>query len=199
MSEAKEGEECAEGEGEEGIEEREEDVRLKALSEALEAEKRRSDDYLTRLKYMQADFENLKKRLNREMEEARRFSNERLIVELLMIVDELEVAVKSGRSSKSVRAVVDGVEMTLKKLRKILENEQVSPIESVGRLFDPTKHDAVSRVERKDVEDGKIVEEVRKGYIMRGKVIRPSSVKIAVNPPSETKPESETDEQEEIQ
>lgn len=199
MSEAKEGEESVEGEGEESIEEQGKDVQFEALPEALEAEKRRSEEYLTRLKYMQADFENLKKRLNREIEEARRFSNERLIVELLMIVDELEAAVQSGRSSKSVKAVVDGVEMTLKKLRKILENEQVSTIESVGRLFDPTKHDAVSRIERKDIEDGKIVEELRKGYIMRGKVIRPSSVRIAVNPPSETKPENETDEQEEIQ
>jgi molecular chaperone GrpE len=196
MSEAKE-EECGEGK-EESKEKRKEkhgeDAQFETLSEALEAEKKRSEEYLTRLKYMQADFENLKKRLAREMEETRKLSNERLIVELLGVVDELEVAVKSGRSSKSVKVIVDGVEMTLRKLKKVLENEQVSPIESVGTLFDPSRHDAISRVERKDVEEGKIVEEVRKGYIMRGKVIRPSSVKIAVNPPSETQPENETDE-----
>jgi len=196
MSEAKE-EECGEGK-EESKEKRKEkhgeDAQFETLSEALEAEKKRSEEYLTRLKYMQADFENLKKRLAREMEETRKLSNERLIVELLGVVDELEVAVKSGRSSKTVKAIVDGVEMTLRKLKKVLENEQVSPIESVGMIFDPSRHDAVSRIERKDVEEGKIVEEVRKGYIMRGKVIRPSSVKITVNPPSETQPENETDE-----
>jgi len=188
MSEAKEESK------EESKEKHGEDAQLETLSEALEAEKKRSEEYLTRLKYMQADFENLKKRLAREMEETRKFSNERLIVELLGVVDELEVAVKSGRSSKTVKAIVDGVEMTLRKLKKVLENEQVSPIESVGMIFDPSRHDAVSRIERKDVEEGKIVEEVRKGYIMRGKVIRPSSVKITVNPPSETQPENETDE-----
>ena len=192
MSEAKE-EECEEGK-EESKEKYGEDAQLETLSEALEAEKKRSEEYLTRLKYMQADFENLKKRLAREMEETRKFSNERLIVELLGVVDELEVAVKSGRSSKTVKAIVDGVEMTLRKLKKVLENEQVSPIESVGMIFDPSRHDAVSKIERKDVEEGKIVEELRKGYIMRGKVIRPSSVKITVNPPSETQPENETDE-----
>jgi len=196
MSEAKE-EECGEGK-EESKEKRKEkhgeDAQFETLSEALEAEKKRSEEYLTRLKYMQADFENLKKRLAREMEETRKFSNERLIVELLGVVDELEVAVKSGRSSKTVKAIVDGVEMTLRKLKKVLENEQVSPIESVGMIFDPSRHDAVSKIERKDVEEGKIVEELRKGYIMRGKVIRPSSVKITVNPPSETQPENETDE-----
>jgi len=196
MSEAKE-EECGEGK-EESKEKRKEkhgeDAQFETLSEALEAEKKRSEEYLTRLKYMQADFENLKKRLAREMEETRKLSNERLIVELLGVVDELEVAVKSGRSSKTVKAIVDGVEMTLRKLKKVLENEQVSPIESVGMIFDPSRHDAVSRIERKDVEEGKIVEELRKGYIMRGKVIRPSSVKITVNPPSETQPENETDE-----
>ena len=196
MSEAKE-EECGEGK-EESKEKRKEkhgeDAQFETLSEALEAEKKRSEEYLTRLKYMQADFENLKKRLAREMEETRKLSNERLIVELLGVVDELEVAVKSGRSSKTVKAIVDGVEMTLRKLKKVLENEQVSPIESVGMIFDPSRHDAVSKIERKDVEEGKIVEELRKGYIMRGKVIRPSSVKITVNPPSETQPENETDE-----
>lgn len=159
---------------------------LELLAQALETEKKRSEDYLTRLKYMQADFENLKKRLSKQMKETRKYSNERLVVELLEVVDELEAAIESGSSSNCVDIMLQGVEMTLKKLKKVLENEEVSPIECTGKTFDPSKHNAIARIDRNNVEEGKIVEEVRKGYIMRGKVIRPSIVKIAVNCSSES-------------
>jgi molecular chaperone GrpE len=154
--------------------------KLEKLSEALDGEKKRSEEYLTRLKYMQADFENLKKRFDRQREEVKNYCNERLIVQLLDIVDELEMAVKSGHSSKSADVVTQGVEMTLKKLNKILESEGVTPLECVGKIFDPSKHDVVATVEKDDVEGCVMVEEVRKGYIMKGKLIRPSIVKVAV-------------------
>jgi molecular chaperone GrpE len=153
-----------------------------ALEEALEQEKRRSEEYLARLKYAQADLENLKKRTDRQIQEVKNFCNERLVVELLDIVDELELAVKSGRSSDSAEAVTQGVEMTLKKLKKVLENEGVSPIECSGKCFDPSKHNAVATIEKEDATECTIVEEVRKGYTMREKVIRPSIVKVVVKP-----------------
>jgi len=155
---------------------------LEKLSEALETEKKRSEEYLTRLKYMQADFENLKKRFERQTEEIKNYCNERLIVELLDVVDELEMAVKSGHSSNSAEALTQGVEMTLAKLKKVLEQEGVSPIECVGKIFDPSMHNAVATIEKEDVEGCVIFEEVRKGYIMKGKLIRPSIVKVAVKP-----------------
>ncbi len=159
--------------------------------QALEEEKKRSEEYLVRLKYMQADFENLKKRVDRQIEEVKNYCNERLIVELLEVMDELEMAVKSGRSSNSVEAVVQGVEMTLKKLKKVLEQEGVSPIECVGSPFDPSKHSAVAKTEKGDSDSCVIVEEVRRGYVMKEKVIRPSIVKVAVKtskPRKEIKP-----------
>jgi len=70
--------------------------------------------------------------------------------------------------------------MTLKKLMKIFEHEGVSPMKSVGEQFDPSKHNAVAKAEIEGVEGCKIVEEIRKGYTMRGKVIRPSIVKVVV-------------------
>jgi molecular chaperone GrpE len=152
------------------------------LEQTLEEEKKRSEEYLTRLKYAQADIENLKKRFDRQIEEVKKYCNERLIVELLDVADELEMAVKSGRFSNSVEVVVRGVEMTLKKLKKVLENEGVSPIECVGKPFDPSKHNAVAKIEKEDVKECTIVEEVRKGYTMREKVIRPSIVKVVVKP-----------------
>lgn len=179
--------------GEEQKEQQADNVQVETLSQALDAEKKRSEDYLTRLKYMQADFENLKKRFDRQMEEVKNYCNEQLIVELLNVVDELEMAVKSGRSSNSTEILVQGVEMTLKKLKKVLEQEGVYPIEDVGKPFDPSKHNAVARIEKNDAEGYIIVEEVRKGYIMKDKVIRPSIVKVTV--PS-SKSQEEVDENE---
>jgi molecular chaperone GrpE len=171
---------------EEPKEQPKDEVRLEELAHALNEEKKRSEEYLAKLKYMQADFENYRKRLDRQMEEVRKYSNERLAIQLLDIVDELEMAIKSARSSNSKETLIQGVEMTLNNLKRVLEKEGVYPIECVGKPFDSSKHDAVSKVERNDVKGCTVVEEVRKGYVMKEKVIRPSVVKVAVEPPSES-------------
>ena len=151
------------------------------FEQLLECEKKRSEDYLSRLRYLQADFENTKKRFDREVEQIRNHCTERLIIQLLDIVDELELAVKNGEISTSTDTLLAGVEMTLKKLRKVLEQEGVSPIENPeGKPFDPSRHNAIAAVERDDVEGSTVIEEIRKGYMMKGRVIRPSIVKVAV-------------------
>jgi len=152
------------------------------FEEKLDCEKKRSEDYLTRLTYLQADFENMKKRFDREVEQTKSYCNERIIMQLLDVVDELELAVKNGEiSSQSTENLLEGVEITLKKLRKVLEQEGVTEIANPeGKVFDPSKHNAVATVESDDAEDGIVLEQIRKGYIMRGKVIRPTIVKVAV-------------------
>jgi molecular chaperone GrpE len=152
------------------------------FEEKLDCEKKRSEDYLTRLTYLQADFENMKKRFDREVEQTKSYCNERIIMQLLDVVDELELAVKNGEiSSQSTENLLEGVEMTLKKLRKVLEQEGVTEIANPeGKVFDPSKHNAVATVESDDAEDGTVLEQIRKGYFMRGKVIRPTIVKVAV-------------------
>jgi molecular chaperone GrpE len=161
------------------------------LEELLAAEKMRSEDYLIRLKYLQADFENLKKRCDRQIAETKNYATERLILQLLDAVDELEMAIKTGQDSgPEAQALLDGVQMTLKKLRKVLEQEGVSPIDCEGRTFDPTKHNAVESVEREGAKECIVGEEIRKGYTMKEKVIRPSIVKVEV-PPSKS-PNSQT-------
>ena len=147
----------------------------------LEVEKRRSEDYLTRLKYLQADFENFKKRSDRQIEEAKKYCTERLVTQLLDVQDELEMALKTAQTADSAKPLIEGVQMTLKKLRKVLEQEGVSPIEcEAGNVFNPACHHAVSAAERDDVEACVVTEEVRKGYKMKDKVIRPSIVKVAI-------------------
>jgi molecular chaperone GrpE len=116
------------------------------------------------------------------MEETKSYCTERLVLELLNVVDELELAVKTGESSSSAQPLIEGVQMTLKKLRKVLEQEGVSAIECEGKVFDPSRHNAIATIERDDVDGCLVAEEVRKGYTMKGKVIRPSIVKVAVNP-----------------
>jgi molecular chaperone GrpE len=161
-----------------GEEQKEQPVDLQKL---LDAEKKRSEDYLTRLKYLQADFENLKKRSDRQIEEAKKYCTERLVIQLLDVQDELEIALKTAQSANSAQPLIEGVQMTLKKLRKVLEQEGVSPIEcEEGKTFNPSYHYAVAAAERDDVEECVVVEEVRKGYKMKDKVIRPSIVKVAV-------------------
>jgi molecular chaperone GrpE len=175
-----------------GQEEQRKNEQVETVEKALEAERKRSEEYLTQLKYARADVENLKKRFDRQLEDAKLYANERIVIELLDAVDELELAVKSAASCDSAETLVQGVEMTLKKLKKILESEEVCPIESVGEPFDPEKHNAVARIEKKGVEGCTIIEEVRKGYTMRGKVIRASIVKVVV-PSSQSQKEIEGD------
>jgi len=156
------------------------------LESLLEAEKRRSQDYLSRLKYLQADFENLRKRCDREVQQASQYSNERIVISLLDVVDELELAIKTAQEANSAQALIVGVQMTLKHLRKVLEQEGVTPIEAIGKPFDPSRHNAISAEERDGVNDCDVIEEVRKGYMMKGKVIRPSIVKVVICKPSKS-------------
>jgi molecular chaperone GrpE len=153
---------------------------IDALILALAEEKRRSEEYLNRLKYLQADFENYQKRVDKQLEEVKKSSNQHLVCELLEVVDELEMAVKTGSEAGPVDVLIQGVEMTLKKMRKVLEAEGVSPIMCVGKHFDPSVHAAVSTVEKEGVAEGTVLEELRRGYTMNEKVIRPSIVKVAV-------------------
>jgi len=151
------------------------------LEQLLDCERKRAEDYLTRLKYLQADLENFKKRFDMEAEQIKNYCTERLVIQLLDVVDELELAVKNGEISTTPESLLEGVEMTLKKLRKVLEQEGVTPIENPeGKVFDPSRHNAIAAVEQDDVADSTVIEEIRKGYMMRGKVIRPSIVKVAV-------------------
>jgi molecular chaperone GrpE len=152
---------------------------VKRLEEALKEEREKSNEYLNRLKYLQADFENYRKRMEKEIREAAEMSNEKLIVNLLSVVDELELALRSGRESENKQALLEGVEMTLKKMYATLEQEGLAKIETVGKIFDPKLHEVVMKVPTDEYNENVIIEEVRTGFTLRGKVIRPSMVKIA--------------------
>src|SRR5712691_11968766 len=153
---------------------------LKELSAELEKEKSKSEDYLRRLQYLQADFENYRKRVEKEMSDNRQFGNQRLLSDLIIVNDELELALREAGESKENPTITEGVGMVHKRLQTLLSKEGVEKIQSIGSKFNPDLHEAALRVES-DEEEGTIVEEVRQGYTMRGKVLRPSIVKVAEN------------------
>jgi len=152
---------------------------VKKLKTALAEEERKSKEYLNRLKYLQADFENYRKRVEKEIYEVARASNEKLIVNLLGVIDELELALRSGQETENKQALLEGVQMTLKKLYATLGQEGLARIESIGKSFDPRLHEVVTKVPVEESDEHVIVEEIRTGYVLRDKVIRPSMVKIA--------------------
>ncbi|MCP8310965.1 MAG: nucleotide exchange factor GrpE [Candidatus Methylarchaceae archaeon HK01B] len=155
--------------------------RLDEMRKALEEERSKAEDYLNHLRYLQADFDNYKKRVDRDMLELVKYGNERLIVKLLDTVDDLERAILSGKEAKGKDALLKGVEIVLKELKDTLGKEGLEEIDAVGDVFNPNLHDAVDRIETNDYPNNTIAEEIRKGYLLNGKLIRPSMVKVAVN------------------
>jgi len=149
------------------------------LKEALEREKERADEYLNRLKYLQADFENYQKRVEREREELVKRASEELILKLLNVVDDLERAVEASKSSSDKEVLASGVEMVLKQFQATLAEEGLSQIEAVGKPLDPELHEVVTTVETDQCPENIIVRVLRKGYSLNGKVIRPSMVEVA--------------------
>jgi len=163
--------------------------KVKKLEEALREERERSKEYLNRLMYLQADFENYKRRVEKETREAVQLGNERLITNLLAVIDELEMAVQSGKETENKEALLEGVEMVLKKVYATLGQEGLTKIEAAGRPFDPSRHEAISKVPTMDYAEGTVIEEVRKGFMLKDKVIRPSMVKVALAPSVQNKPD----------
>jgi len=152
---------------------------LLKLREELKQERGKSDEYLNRLRYLQADFENYRKRVEKEVHQIAQSANERLIVNLLDVIDELEMAVQVGKKTENKDALLEGVQIVCKKLHTALEREGLMGIGAVGKPFDPKMHEVLIAVPTKDYEEGMVIEEVRKGFMLRDKVIRPSIVKIA--------------------
>ncbi len=143
--------------------------------ERLTAELQEINDKYLRL---YAEFENYKKRVNKDKEEIFKYGNESLLYDLLPVIDNLEMALKHATNSVS-EGLVQGVEITLKELQRTLEKFGLSPIEANGKPFDPLVQHAMTQVERDDVDEKTVVEEFRRGYMFRDKVLRPSLVAVS--------------------
>jgi len=166
---------------------------VEELEEDLREEKTRVETYLNQLKYARADLENLQKQVQRRIDDAVDRGTQRLLLRLLPIVEELDLAVEAARETEN-SGVLEGVEMVRRNLSKMLDSEGVSPIEAVGKLFDPNLHEAVLQVESSDHPEGTVLEELRRGYLYRGRVLRASMVKVARSPSLKEDKEANEDE-----
>lgn len=149
---------------------------IDALRKELEEKGKLAEDRLNQLKYLQADFDNYRKNFERERENIVRLANEGLISDLLVVVDDFERALSIMQDGKDK----DGVKMVYGNLIKILENQGLRPTETSGKKFDPNFHEVLCK-EVCDKDDGLILEELQRGFMLKSRVIRPSKVKIAEN------------------
>lgn len=146
---------------------------------ALDEKSRLLDEMTDRYKRLQADFDNFRRRTRQEKEEISAVVTERIVCELLPVVDNFERATAS--KATDVETLATGVQMIFKQLYNTLTQLGVEPVNAVGTMFDPNQHEAVMRVEDATQPEGMVVEELQKGYKVNGRVIRPSMVKVAGN------------------
>ena len=140
-----------------------------------------------------ADLENARKRHQREREEAIRFANDRLLKEMIPVLDNLERAVEhAGQSGTEDKGLLEGVNMTITQFRKVLEDFGVKPIKAIGGTFDPNLHQAMGQVESAEQAPNTVVTEFQRGYLLHDRLLRPSLVMVA-KPPAEaaTDPKNE--------
>lgn len=155
-----------------------------ALREALAAKMQEAERLQDRLLRLQAEFENYKKRMAREKADFLKFAHEGLILDFLPVLDNLERAVDAARAKMGSTPLLEGLEMIGRLFRSVLEKAGVKPMETVGQPFDPAYHQAVAQVETSYRDANLVVEEIQKGYLIEGRVLRPAMVKVsrAVSP-----------------
>jgi molecular chaperone GrpE len=142
----------------------------------LKEEREQLEDQLLR---KIAEFDNYKKRTERDFFDRVQNANEKLIAELLPVLDDMERALDHAEKSQEINSLIEGAGLIKKKLKDILEKQGLEPLPAIGEDFDPEKHDALMQIEKKNVESGTIIEEHLKGYTLNGKVIRHSQVIVA--------------------
>lgn len=149
----------------------------------------KADENWERLLRTTADFDNFKKRAARERTEAVQFANAALIQKLLPILDNFEMALAAAQSAKDEKSasLQTGIVMVQSQLKNILAEAGLEEIDATGKPFDPAQHEAVSQQETTEVPEGYVVQQVRKGYRLRERLLRAASVVVARKPGSDSK------------
>ncbi len=159
---------------------------INELEEKLAAAKDEAKSAYDRFLRVSAEFDNYKKRILRETSDARKYANEALLKSLLSVVDNLDRALAASKDKSTASGLIDGVEMVLEELLKILDKFSVKPIEALEKSFDPAYHQAMGQEKTDKVPENTIVQEFQKGYTYHDRLLRPAMVIVA-------KPDSDTD------
>ena len=150
-----------------------------AVAADLNAARAEAESHLDDLRRLQADFDNYRKRTLREQTARAASASQALVAKLLPVLDNFELAVSAAEQSRDFDRMLKGVEMVFGEFREVLQGEGLVKIEAEGKPFDPERHEAVIAVEQEDNEPGTVVDIVRTGYELGGKVLRPAMVKVA--------------------
>lgn len=145
----------------------------------LEELRKQSEENYQRYLRAQADFDNFRRRARQEKEDFAKYASLKLIEQFLPIIDNFERALNSSKETKDFDALVKGLDMTFRQMDQVLSQEGVKAIDSVGQPFNPELHQAVMQVETDEYEEGIVVEELQKGYMLKDKVIRHAMVKVS--------------------
>ncbi len=149
-----------------------------AASSELDQVKAERDQLLDRVARLQAEFENARKRAERERIEFRDYATGSVVEQFLPVLDNFDLALKSTGSADQLRS---GVALIVKQMEEVLRQMQVTPVPAVGEVFDPRIHEALGSVERDDLPDQHVAEEVRRGYRLRDRLLRPALVRVVHN------------------
>ena len=148
------------------------------LKKELDQVKGERDQLLDRLARLQAEFENSRRREVKERQDVRDYAVQNAVEPFLGVMDNFQLALNAEGSVDQLRS---GVELILRQMDDVLRGLNVQPVESVGQQFDPRVHEALGSIETAEYPDHQVIEEIRKGYKLRDKLLRPALVKIAVN------------------
>ena len=146
---------------------------------ALKAKEGQIQELSERLINMKAEFENFKKRIERDKEKMVQFSNENLISSILPVIDNFERALVHADVTTDPKALIEGVRMILQQLRQTLDDNGVQGIDAEGQMFDPAYHEAMASVETDEMEPNRVITQYQKGYLLHGRLLRPAKVVVS--------------------
>lgn len=139
-----------------------------------------ADEHQARTLRVQADYDNFRRRTQKEKEELAQYATSKLVTELLPVLDNFERALATPAAGVDAEAFIKGVNMIFRQLEGVLKNEGLTAMEVVGQPFNPEYHQAIMQVESEEHEEGIVTEEVQKGYLLKDKVLRPAMVKVSM-------------------
>ncbi len=156
-----------------------EDVQAESLDARYAELEKQIEEHQQRFVRAQADFDNFRRRTMKEKEELGQYASMKLIGQLLPIIDNFERAIAASAMNNDFESLAKGVDMIFRQLEQTLEQEGLKAMNAVGEPFNPEFHQAIMQVETDEYEEGIVVEEVQKGYVLKDKVIRPAMVKVS--------------------
>lgn len=168
---------------------------LKARTEEIEhykddlkTEKQKAQDFFDRYLRIQAEFENFRKRMDREKAEFLKYAMENFFRNLLPIIDNFELALDSAEKTSDLKGFSEGVKLIHKQFQDVLQREGLTILSSVGQIFDPTRHEAIMEIHSDEHDENTVVEEIKKGYYLKDRLLRPALVAVARKKPNDERP-----------